>query len=117
MESVRLSSRLRGSASCLVGGENSLGPQMERIMRKLGQKGEQIPGGERILELNPRHQVVIRLRELFDGGQDRESVAEWSRLLYEQAVIAEGSRLPDPAAYAERVNRLLLGELGRENKE
>ncbi|MFC1544766.1 molecular chaperone HtpG [Gemmatimonadota bacterium] len=116
VESVRLSSRLTGSASCLVGNENSLGPQMERLMRKLGQKGEQMQGGGRILELNPKHPVVTRLRELFESGQGREQAGEWGRLLYEQAVIAEGSRLPDPSAFAERVNSLLLGELGRDKE-
>jgi molecular chaperone HtpG len=46
-------------------------------------------------------------------GDNRDQVAEWGRLLYEQAVVAEGSRLQDPAAFAERVNKLLLGELDR----
>ncbi|MBW7996441.1 MAG: molecular chaperone HtpG [Candidatus Glassbacteria bacterium] len=114
VESVRLSSRLRGSASCLVTGENALGPQLERLMRKLGRDSEQIPSGTRTLELNPKHPVVAKLREQFESGGNRERVADWGRLLYEQAVIAEGSRLPDPASFAERVNRLLLSELEKE---
>ncbi len=114
VESVRLSSRLTGSASCLVAGENAMGPQMERMMRRMGRDEDQVPASGRILELNPKHPVVEKMRSLFEDGSGRERLADWTRLLYEQAVIAEGSRLPDPASFAERVNSLLLSELERD---
>ncbi len=115
VESVRLSGRLTGSASCLVAGEDAMGPQMERLMRRMGRDEDQLPAGGRILELNPGHPVVVKLRSLFDSGVGREKVADWARLLYEQAVIAEGSRLADPASFAKRVNSLLLSELEKDS--
>ena len=87
-------------------------------MRRMKRGGDDEASlGGRILELNPGHPVVDRLRSLFEGGEGREQVADWARLLYEQAVIAEGSRLPDPASFAERVNRLLLSELEKDKQE
>ncbi len=115
VESVRLSSRLTGSASCLVATENAMGPQMERLMRRLGRDEDQVPTGGRILELNPKHPVVEKMRSLFESGTGREKLAGWASLLYEQAVIAEGSRLPDPASFAQRVNSLLLSELEKDS--
>jgi molecular chaperone HtpG len=117
VESVRLSSRLTGSASCLVATESAMGPQMERLMRRLGREEDQVPTGGRILELNPKHPVVVKMCSLFESGTGRERLAGWASLLYEQAVIAEGSRLPDPSSFAERVNSLLLSELEKENDQ
>jgi molecular chaperone HtpG len=109
---IRLSTRLKESASCLVADEGAMGANMERIMQRLGQ-GEGLETGRRILELNPEHPVVQGLQKLHDSSKNDPRIASIGRLLYEEAVIAEGSKLKDPAGFARRVNDLLVRELIR----
>jgi molecular chaperone HtpG len=103
---VRLSSRLKESASCLVAAEGAMSAHLERLLEKMG-RGE---GGQpkRVLELNGEHPAVVALRELFERNADDPRVEAHGRLLYEQAVLAEGSKLKDPAGFARRINELLV---------
>ncbi|HEX3775734.1 MAG TPA: molecular chaperone HtpG [Polyangiaceae bacterium] len=99
---VRLSSRLTDSPVCLVVPEGGIAPHIERLMmaRQMG-----LPAQKRILELNPAHPLIQNLER-----RDREDpghVAEWIELLYDQALIAEGSPLENPAAFAQRLTTLL----------
>ena len=64
--------------------------------------------GRRILELNGEHPAVVALRELYEKNAEDPRVEMYGRLLYEQAVIAEGSKIKDPAAFARRINELLV---------
>ena len=100
---VRLSHRLTDSPCCLVGDEGSASPQMEELMRKMGQP---IPPSKRILELNPSHPLVTKLQSL--QGTDTDKAKVHVRVLRDQAVLAEGGRIADPAAFAKRVQELLL---------
>ncbi len=100
---VRLSHRLTDSPCCLVGEENSSSPQMEELMRKMGQS---IPASKRILELNPGHPLVSKLQML--QGTDADKAKVHVRVLRDQAVLAEGGRIADPAGFAKRVQELLL---------
>ncbi|MCG3191075.1 MAG: Chaperone protein HtpG [Thermoanaerobaculia bacterium] len=112
VKEVRLSQRLRQSASCLVAGEGAIGANMERILRRAGHAAE-VPETGRILELNAHHPAVEALRAVHEKTPDDPRLKECSQLLYEQALIAEGSRVKDPAAMAGRINDLLVRDLGR----
>jgi molecular chaperone HtpG len=104
---VRLSSRLKESAACLVAGEGGMSAHLERLMQRMG-RADELPAGRRILELNGEHAAVLALRDLYEKTPDDPRVESYGRLLYEQAVIAEGSRIKDPAAFARRINELMV---------
>ncbi|OGT59833.1 MAG: molecular chaperone HtpG [Gammaproteobacteria bacterium RIFCSPHIGHO2_12_FULL_43_28] len=101
IKSVRLSHRLTDSPACLVRDQSALGPQMERLMKAAGQDVLEV---KPILELNPAHPIVNSLSH----EQNEERLKEWTELLYEQALLAEGSQLQDPAYFVKRVNKLWM---------
>jgi len=101
VEKVRVTSRLTESPACLVVGEHDMGVQMRRIMQAAGQK---VPEAKPIMELNPEHPLVQRL----DAEADEDRFASLATILFEQAQLASGDELEDPAAYVQRLNRLLL---------
>ncbi len=107
VQSVRLSNRLKESAACLVADEWAMGPNLERLLQRMGRGGER-PATKRVLEINPDHPAVEALRKLFarDGKDGR--LENYVRLLYDEALIAEGSRVKDPVAFARVVNELLV---------
>jgi len=109
---VRVSSRLTDSPACLVGEEHDLSPQLERILRQT--RGEDaIPSQKRILEINPGHELVLRLGELVAEGASA-TVERYARLLYDYALLAEGSELPDAAGFRRRFGDLLVRSLDAE---
>jgi len=99
VKEVRLSSRLTDAPACLIGDENALSGHLQRILKAAGQ---QVPDSQPILELNPQHPFVKRLQS---GEADAQT---WLPLLYDQALLAEGGQLEDPAAFVNTVNRLLM---------
>jgi len=99
--SVRRSTRLTDSPACLVGEEFGMSANLQRILRAAGQD---VPPEQRVLEVNLGHPLLTRL----DAEQDEDRFAELALVLFEQAVLAEGGRLEDPAAFVGRVNRLLV---------
>ena len=101
---VRLSARLVDSPVCLVMPPGGLPPHFERLLRATQ---KDLPKQKRILELNPSHPVIENLRRLLAEGKAVERVDEWIALLYDQAKIAEGTALDDPAAFTRRVTALL----------
>jgi molecular chaperone HtpG len=109
VKEVRLSSRLTSSPACLVGGEEDVSPRVEKWLRQ--QKGE-APVQKRILELNPEHPIVTRLKAKFDVQENTEAVSDYGELLYGYSLLAEGSDIPDPADFAKRF--ALLMERGLE---
>ncbi len=98
---VRVSDRLADSPACLVLGEHEIGAGMRRILAAAGQKA---PESKPVLELNVGHPLVKHL----DGLADTERFKELSLLLYEQAELAEGGQLGNPAEFVQRLNRLLV---------
>ena len=101
VEAVHASSRLTESPACLVVGEHDMGAQMRRLMEMTGQSApESLP----ILEINLGHPLVQRLEAEAEDGR----FADLSGLLLDQASLAEGRRLEDPAGFVKRLNRLLL---------
>ena len=113
---VRVSTRLTTSPSCLVGGEHDLSPQMERLLRQ-SHGEEAVPRQKRVLELNPRHEVVRRLATLAGAPSESgtasspEVVERYARLLLDYAVLAEGSEPSDPAGFRRRFAELMAGGL------
>ncbi len=105
VKEVRLSHRLTESPACLVAGEHDLGIHLERLLKAAGQK---TPGSRPVLEINPGHPLVARLRT--EAAEDR--FADWTSLLFDQAVLAEGGALEDGAGFVHRLNGLLLGLQG-----
>ena len=98
---VRPTLRLTESPSCLVVGEHEMGAQMRRIMEAAGQA---VPDTPPTMELNTEHPLIKRL----DGEQDEARFADLTQILFDQALLAEGSSLDDPASYVSRLNKLLL---------
>jgi molecular chaperone HtpG len=108
VKDVRLSHRLKESAACLVADEYAPTAHMERLMKRMGQASE-MGAFKRTLELNPDHPAVQKLLSLFTADANDPKVEQYGRLLLDQAVIAEGSAIQDPAAFAKRVNALMAG--------
>ena len=102
VEEVRATNRLTESPACLVITEDDMGIQMRKIMEAAGQKA---PGeNKRIFEVNPSHPLIEKL-----GGETNEDrFSDLARLLYDQALLAEGSQLKEPATFVHRLNKLLL---------
>jgi molecular chaperone HtpG len=111
VKEVRLSGRLKESAAVLVSDEWAVGPQMARLMERMGRGGE-VPASQRILELNPSHPAVEALQKLHAKDASDARLERYGRLLYDEALIAEGSRVKDPAALARTVNELLVRDAG-----
>ena len=101
IENVRVSTRLTDSPACLALGEHDMGANMRRIMGATGQK---VPETKPTLELNVGHPLVKYLEHVGDEGQFKEL----AQILYEQAALAEGTQLANPAEYVQRLNRLLV---------
>jgi len=99
VKDVRVTFRLTDSAACLVSDENEMSGHLQRLLKAAGQKA---PESRPILELNPTHPLVARLKA---GGAD---LGDWAQMLFDQALLAEGGQLGDPAAFVQRMNRLLL---------
>jgi molecular chaperone HtpG len=101
VEDVRVSRRLTDSPSCVVTPEGALGARLERMLREAGQE---VPASKPILELNPTHPIVLKARH----DDDKERFAQWANLLLDQALLAEGDELSDPAGFVRRLNALLV---------
>lgn len=97
VKQVRLSHRLTESAACMVGDEFDMTPQLEAMYRA---SGMELPTSKRILELNPTHPLVERLREQYASDPSAPGLTDTARLLSGAAVLAEGGTLSDPAAFA-----------------
>ncbi|MBV9697401.1 MAG: molecular chaperone HtpG, partial [Gammaproteobacteria bacterium] len=98
---VRVSERLRESPACLVLGEHDVGENLRRILTAAGQP---VPPAHPVLELNVTHPLVKYL----DARSDAAEFGDLAQLLYEQSALAEGSPLPNPPEYVQRLNRLLV---------
>jgi len=101
---VRVSGRLKDSAVCLVAGEHDLDPQMEKMFRAMGQE---VPKGQRALEVNPDHPLIARMQTLFAADAKSERLKEYVDLLYDQALLLEGDRPRDPVTFAKAMSKLM----------
>ncbi|MFT0546102.1 molecular chaperone HtpG [Allopusillimonas ginsengisoli] len=102
VKEVRVTGRLVDSPACVVVDENEISPHLLRMLQAAGQ---QAPEVKPILEINPEHALVGRLNDAADAD-----FGDWAELLLDQAMLAEGASLQDPASFVKRMNRLLLGQ-------
>jgi molecular chaperone HtpG len=108
VKQVRLSTRLVDSPACLVSEEHEYSPQLERLLQK-GKGGG--PKQRRIMELNPQHPIVARLLERYNASNDDPAITNSIELLFELALVAEGSELADPVRLKQRTLDLLQKSL------
>lgn len=102
---VRFSARLTDSPCCLITEGNALSPHLERLFKAMHQE---IPESKRILELNPKHPLIEAMFELSKQSDKAPELEMYAKVLFDQALLTEGSPLPDPAAFAREVTNLLL---------
>ncbi len=100
VESVRVSHRLTASPACIVLSEHEMALYMQHLMK---QAGHELPTSKPVLEINPDHTLVRRMEE--ETAEDR--FADWARILFDQAILAEGGQLEDPACFVNRLNRMI----------
>ena len=105
VKDVRLSGRLKDSAVCLVAEEGGLDPNMERLMKAMGQD---VPSAKKVLEINPVHPVFEAMEALFEKDRGSEVLKEYVGLLYDQALMMEGSKPKDPVAFSKAVAKLMV---------
>ena len=101
VKDVQLTHRLTDSPACIVADENDMGLEMQRILQSAGQK---VPLSKPIFEINPQHALIKRIHEI----QDDATFERWVNVLFEQAVIAEGGHLDNPAEFIKQINMLLV---------
>ncbi len=101
VKEVRLSHRLTESPACLVSDEGALSGNLERMLKAAGQN---VPSAKPILEINPKHPLIERLQH----ETDAQKLSEWSQMLFDQSLLAEGGQLQDPATFVKRLNQLLM---------
>jgi len=99
VKQVRVSHRLTDSPSCLVVEEHDMAVSMQKLLK---QAGHAIPDTQPILEINPEHMLVKRLK----GETDSARIADWTHILFDQAMLSEGGQLEDPVTFVKRVNDL-----------
>ena len=104
VKEVRVTHRLTDSPACLVAEEHGMSANLARILRAVGQAAPESPP---ILEINPKHPVVLRLR------YEESKFDDWAAVLFEQALLAEGGHLDDPATFVKRVNQLMIEMSGQ----
>ena len=101
VKEVRVTHRLTDSPACLVVGEGELSGNLERLLKTAGQKA---PTAVPVLEINPQHALIRRLETETD-----ERLPDWANLLFDEAMLAEGAQLADPAGFVRRLNALMFG--------
>ena len=104
VDEVRVTHRLTDSPACLVVGEHDMGAQMRRLLKSAGQA---LPESKPNIEVNPSHPLITKM----DNEADEDRFADLAKVVFDQASLAEGGTLKDPAAYVNRLNKLLI-ELG-----
>lgn len=100
VKDVRASTRLTTSPACLVVGEYDIDPNLKRLLKSAGQE---IPGDKPILEINPQHPIIVKLRD----GQDEKRFTDWAYILFDQSILSTGEKLDNPVDFVNRLNELL----------
>ena len=103
-QQVRVSRRLTDSPACLVS-DHGMNRNLERMLKEAGQP---VPPNRPVMEINPDHPIVERLKE----ETDDQTFSSWTQILFDQALLAEGSQLDDPAGFVKRLNELMLAMAG-----
>ena len=104
VKDVKASHRLTESACCLVADENGMSSQLERIMKA---SNKDFAGSKRILEVNPSHPLIKNLAALKAAGVEDSKMSEWVDILYETALLSEGSSVKNPGEFAKKITRIM----------
>lgn len=107
VQEVRLSDRLTDSACCLVADEYGMNANMERILKAMNQE---VPESKRILELNPDHPITGIMRTLFDKDKENPKLDDYCELLFDQALLTEGSPVKDPLRFTRLISQLMVAD-------
>ncbi|MBT1071669.1 molecular chaperone HtpG [Pelotalea chapellei] len=110
IKDVRLSKRLTDSACCLVADEYGMNANMERILKAMNQP---VPDSKRVLELNPGHPIMKVMADLFKENQQDSRLGDYAELLYDQALLTEGSPIKDPLRFTRLVSELMVRAAGK----
>ncbi|MFC1482956.1 molecular chaperone HtpG [Candidatus Margulisiibacteriota bacterium] len=102
---VTFSSRLKESACCLVEGEQGMSKQMEKMFQSMGQI---TPKQKKILELNPKHPIIELLQKSYEKNKEDNKIKEYTELLYDQAIVAEGGKVSDPIKFTKKISKLMV---------
>jgi molecular chaperone HtpG len=105
VKEVRLSSRLTESACCLVADEMGLNANMEKILKAMNQD---VPEAKRILELNPDHPIMQVMTSMYEKNKEDAKLADYCELLFDQALLTEGSPIKDPLKFTKLVSELMV---------
>jgi molecular chaperone HtpG len=105
VEKIKFSDRLVETLCCLVTEEGSMSANMEKLYRAANQTVFQ--SVKRILELNPNHSVVMKLEEIFSANPEDYRIANYTELIYDQALLMEGSKIEDPVKFSKLVSELM----------
>ena len=108
LKEVRFTSRLVDSPACLVGDEHSISPQMERLFKAMNQE---MPETKRILELNAKHPLIEKLQSMAVADAESAELDMYAQLLYDQALLAEGSPIEDSLAFSKNLAKVMLKSL------
>lgn len=103
VKEVRVTYRLTESPACLVSAENDMSGNLARLLKAAGQHA---PAAKPTLEINPQHPVVQRLKA--EAEREGSMFNDWASVLFDQALLAEGGQLDDPATFVKRMNQLML---------
>ncbi|MDP9129267.1 MAG: molecular chaperone HtpG [Candidatus Binatota bacterium] len=101
VKDVRVTLRLTDSPACLVADDHDIGANLQRMLKAAGQN---VPDSKPILEINPHHPLVLRLKD----EADETRFSDLAKVLFDQSLLAEGGRLEDPAGFVKRLNQLML---------
>lgn len=104
VKEVRVTTRLKDSPACLVTDENEMSSHMEKMMKAMGQE---VTKAKPVFEINPEHPILVNMNNRYEKDPTDSDLEEWTKLLFDQAMIAEGQMVSDPLAYSQRVNKLL----------
>src|SRR5690606_365996 len=110
LKEVRVTTRLKESPCCLVAGEEDMGSNMERILKMANQK---VTASKRIMEINTGHPIIQSLQKIHAADPANPKLKDWYGLMVDQALLAEGSEIKDPAGYVAKVNGFLADMLAK----
>ena len=108
VKDVRFSKRLTESACCLVSDEFAPGAHMEKLFKAMKQD---MPVYKRTLELNPTHPLIDKMQKLFDQDSKNLKLCSYASLLYDQALLMEGSQIPDPLEFSKLITELMTSSI------
>ena len=104
VKEVKPSARLKDSVACLSGDDHDMSAYMEKILKSSGQE---VPTSKRVLELNTGHPLMAKINTLFESDRDNAALGDYSKLLYDLAVVGEGGKVDNPGEFSRLVGELM----------